>query len=152
MNSRAWFSAELRRSIPQLLVDHSPDGVGAVAIYTLSDPRDVRDIRYVGQTRAPESRYRQHVNKASPWLPDELPWWIKAPRDRPLHEWIRALHRDGGRFPFMTVVAWHAELRLARAAERALILDGLEQGLPLLNFEAEVARRRPQQLSLLPRV
>ncbi len=78
----------------------------ARSLSTLSDPRDLRDVRYVGQTRSPGSRYCQHVNKASPWLPDEMPWWVKAPKDRPLHDWVRQLYRDGARLPFMIIVAW----------------------------------------------
>jgi hypothetical protein len=136
--TRAQFSAQLRRCIPSLLVDLSLDA-GEVAVYTLSDPRDVRDFRYVGQTRSPASRYRQHVNKASPWLPDEMPWWIKAPRERPLHEWIRALYRDGGRLPIMMIAAWHASTPDARAAERLLIDQSHKQGLRLFNVEAQRA-------------
>jgi hypothetical protein len=35
------------------IYDDSNTQPGSVAIYTLSDPRDIRDVRYVGQTRAP---------------------------------------------------------------------------------------------------
>jgi hypothetical protein len=40
---------------------HVPDGgaTGAVAIYTLADPRDARTARYVGQTRDPRRRFAQ---------------------------------------------------------------------------------------------
>src|SRR3954466_15319932 len=62
------------------------------AIYTLSDPRAIRDVRYVGQTRAPTRRLWQHVNTARPWQPDEVPWWFKSPELRPLYEWIRQLY------------------------------------------------------------
>jgi hypothetical protein len=147
--SRAQFSAALRRQIPFLLMDHSKAAAGAVATYTLSDPRDVSDIRYIGQTGSPVSRYRQHVNKASPWLPDDMPWWVKAPKNRPLHEWIRELHADGGRFPVMVIVEWHAGVPAARAAERALIIQCIAQGQRILNVEAEIARRRPMQYDLL---
>lgn len=142
MITRAGFSLQVRRRLPLMLMDDCSDVAGDFAVYTLSDPRDVRDVRYVGQTRAPPSRYRQHVNKACPWLPDDMPWWFKAPKDRPLHEWIRALHRDGGRLPVMIIVSRCTELRAARAAERALIFQCLEQGLPIFNFEAQLALRQ----------
>jgi hypothetical protein len=140
--TRAQFANQLHRSLTLLIMDDCCDVEGAVAVYTLSDPRDVRDVRYVGQTRSPRSRYRQHVNKASPWLPDEVPWWFKAPKDRPLHEWIRELHRDGARLPVMIVSGWHQDISTARAAERALIYQCLEQGLRILNVEARIAQRR----------
>jgi hypothetical protein len=140
--TRAQFAAQLRRRLPLLLLDECCHAVGEVAVYTLSDPRDVRDVRYVGQTRSPRSRYRQHVNKASPWLPDEVPWWFKAPKDRPLHEWIRALHRDDARLPVMIICGWYPDISAARAAERALIFLCLEQGLRILNIEAQIAQRR----------
>jgi hypothetical protein len=139
--SRTRFSVDLRRRTPLLLIDDCFDVAGEVVVYTLSDPRDVRDVRYVGQTRSPRSRYRQHVNKASPWLPDEMPWWIKAPKDRPLHEWIRALHRDGGRLPVMIIVEKHPDICAARAAERAWIHRCLAQGLQIFNVEAQIAER-----------
>ena len=142
MITRAQFALQLRRRLPLLLMDECAGAEGAVAVYTLSDPRDVRDVRYVGQTRSPPGRYRQHINKAGPWLPDEVPWWFKAPKDRPLHEWIRELHRDGARLPLMIVCGWHPDIRAARAAERALIYLCLEQGLPILNVEAQIALRR----------
>jgi hypothetical protein len=39
------------------LYDESGVGRNKVAIYCLSDPRNIRDIRYIGQTRAPPSRF-----------------------------------------------------------------------------------------------
>ncbi|MEO6368420.1 MAG: hypothetical protein ABIP38_10565 [Steroidobacteraceae bacterium] len=94
------------------IVDHSPasesesQSESDSAIYTLSDPRDLQLVRYVGQTRAPRTRYLQHVSAARLWMPDELPWWIKSPRTRPLYHWIRDLYRDESRLPVMVVVAW----------------------------------------------
>jgi hypothetical protein len=64
------------------------------AVYTLSDPRALRDVRYVGQTRSPTRRLGQHINTARLWLSDEVPWWFKSPELRPLYEWIRQLHSD----------------------------------------------------------
>jgi hypothetical protein len=139
--TRTQFAIQLRRRLPLLLMEDCSQA-GEVAVYTLSDPRDVRDVRYVGQTRSPHSRYRQHVNKASPWLPDDVPWWFKAPKDRPLHEWIRNLHREGARLPVMIICSRHPDIAAARAAERALIFQCLEQGLPILNVEAQLALRK----------
>ena len=120
--------------------DVAPDGV---AIYTLSDPRDVREVRYVGQTRAPQRRYSQHVNAARLWLSDETPWWYKAPPDqRPLHDWIRTLHRDDYRLPVMIITARVASVSAARQMERALILHYLGQRAFLLNVEAEILGRQ----------
>ena len=109
---------------------------GATAIYTLADPRDVRCARYVGQTRDPQRRFAQHVRTARLWLPDEIPWWVRSPRYRPLYEWIRALHRDEGRLPFMWVTEWLDPGADALVAERAAIMRLLAAGAVLLNAEA----------------
>ena len=85
---------------------HGADGgaAGWTAVYTLADPRDLRCARYVGQTRDPRRRFIQHVHTARLWLPDDdTPWWVRSPKHRPLYTWIRALHGDGGRLPFMWV-------------------------------------------------
>jgi hypothetical protein len=103
-------------------------------------------VRYVGQTSAPKRRFLQHLNSARLWLPDELPWWVKSPRLRPLYAWIRELYRDGRRLPTMIVRECLKTDARVRSAERALICDYLAQRLPLLNYEAEVLER---QLRLL---
>ncbi len=122
------------------IIDQTDGASGDVAIYALSDPRDVQAARYVGQTRNPASRFTQHVNMARLWLPDELPWWIERPELRPLYTWIRALYGDGGRLPVMFVVGWTTSL-LARSDERRFIASYLTGGLPLLNFEAGTRSR-----------
>jgi hypothetical protein len=109
---------------------------GWTAIYTLADPRDVRRPRYVGQTRDPRRRYVQHVRTARLWLPDETPWWVRSPKHRPLYSWIRALHRDGARLPFMWVAEWLQPSMDPLAAERAAIMRLLAQDAELLNAEA----------------
>lgn len=119
---------------------------GGTAIYTLTDPRDVRGVRYVGQTLDPRRRFAQHVRTARLELPDDVPWYVASPKHRPLYEWIRALHRDGGRLPFMWVVEWLDADANARAAERAAIVRWLAEGAALLNVEA---RRSGAQLPLL---
>ncbi len=114
-----------------------------MAIYTLADPRDVRDVRYVGQSRAPSRRYAQHLNAARLWLPDEVPWWYKAPPGlRPLHDWIRDLHRDDYRLPVMLINARVATTAAARHSERALIHHYLSQNATLLNVESEILGRQ----------
>jgi hypothetical protein len=122
------------------IVDHSDTQAGQVAVYTLSDPRDLRLVRYVGQTTSPRKRYLQHVGAAKLWLPDELPWWIKSPRNRPLHEWIRDLYRDECRLPMMAVVAW-TQPQHALTEERRHILELLGYQLPLLNRESALSRK-----------
>jgi hypothetical protein len=126
--------------------DAGGGAAGATAIYTLADPRDVRCARYVGQTRDPQRRFAQHVRTARLWLPDEVPWWVRSPKHRPLYEWIRALHRDEGRLPFMWVTEWLAPEADARVAERAAIMRLLAAGAVLLNAEA---RALGAQLTLL---
>lgn len=124
------------------IYDDSSTQPGGLAIYTLSDPRDIRDVRYVGQTRVPRRRFLQHLNHAQLWLPDELPWWVKQPKLRPLYAWVRELYRDQYRLPVMVITAWAATLREARAAERARISACLANQLPLLNVETEILRGR----------
>ena len=115
---------------------------GATAVYTLADPRDARCPRYVGQTRDPRRRFAQHLRTARLWLPDELPWWVRSPKHRPLYEWIRALYRDDARLPFMWVAEWVEPGGDPRVAERAAIVRLLAEGAALLNFEA--CTRGPQ--------
>jgi hypothetical protein len=141
---------QLQRSIAAAALALVHDECGAIAggtaIYTLADPRDVRTPRYVGQTRAPRRRFAQHVRTARLELPDETPWWVKSPKHRPLYEWIRGLHRDEGRLPFMWVVEWLEPGADARTAERAAIIRLLADGAALLNAEA---RTLGAQLPLL---
>lgn len=136
----------VRQRAAQLLIDESANAREGTAIYALTDPRDVRTPRYIGQTRSPQRRLLQHISQARLWLPDERPWWIKEPRLRPLYDWLRELHRDEGRLPAMVVSEWVPEGTSARAIERARIHDGLARGWPLLNYEREVLGR---QLALL---
>ena len=114
-------------------------------MYALADPRDLRAIRYVGQTTAPRRRLLQHLNTARLWLPDEVPWWIRKPELRPLYTWLRELYADESRLPAMIVVDWVPAER-ARLAERERILEGLRIGHALLNVEGERGR---SQLPLL---
>ena len=139
------------------------DGRGVrhgTAIYTLSDPRDTQCPRYVGRTRDPRRRFAQHVQMARLDLPDdadmdvrgratqgavaETPWWVRSPKHRPLYAWIRELHRDGGRLPFMWVEEWVEPGVDALVAERAAIMRLLARGAALLNVEArQLGAQRP---------
>lgn len=145
MATKAELAAALRSRISSHLVDLSGTEPDECAIYTLSDPRDLRAVRYVGQTRSPRRRYSQHVYTARLWLPDSLPWWIKRPELRPLYDWIRQLHRDEGRLPVMGVIAWSRAAE-ALAEERKYICQHLAQNSELLNREAEAGK---QQLLLI---
>jgi len=114
------------------LYDESGVAPAGTAIYSLADPREVRVSRYIGQTAHPPRRLLQHLRTARLWLPDETPWWVRAPRLRPLYHWIRELHREERRLPVMVVHAWVEEPE-AHLAEREHIGRCLEQQLPLLN-------------------
>jgi hypothetical protein len=130
----------LRRHTAMHLYDESGAVSEGLAIYTLSDPRDARDVKYVGQTRSPRRRFLQHLNHAQLWLPDERPWWIKQPKLRPLYTWIRALYREDCRLPVMIVTAWAPTVTAARLIERACIFEHLALKSPLLNVEVEILR------------
>jgi hypothetical protein len=123
---------ELRRRLPLHMYDESGATPAGTAIYSLADPREVRVSRYIGQTAQPSRRLMQHLRAARLWLPDETPWWIKAPQLRPLYRWIRELYGEEGRLPVMIVHAW-IEAELAQLAERDHIRACLERQLPLLN-------------------
>ena len=134
--TKTQLARRIRRHIEVELYDASGTSPGGIAIYTLCDPRDLRGIRYVGQTGAPRQRFAQHLNTARLWLPDERPWWIPSPKLRPLYAWIRALYRDEERLPTLVISAW-VDTASARVSERTRIFECLAQGLPLLNIERE---------------
>jgi hypothetical protein len=136
--SKPQLQRHIRSRLPSLLYDESRASGLGTAIYTLADPRDAREVRYVGQTTSPRRRFLQHVNTARLWLPDELPWWVASPRLRPLYTWIRALYREDGRLPVMIVSHWVQTTREARLAERNWIFQCLEERYPLLNVESEL--------------
>lgn len=126
----------VRARVAAHVYDEGREASGSAAIYTLSDPRDVAAVRYVGQTLAPRRRFLQHVGAARLWLPDETPWWIRSPKYRPLYTWIRDLYKEDERLPVMVVRA-RVDEPSARAAERALIGECLVGRCALLNVEAE---------------
>jgi hypothetical protein len=131
----------VRARLAGQLYDDTAAPPRGIAIYSLSDPRDIGALRYIGQTDAPRRRLLQHLSTARLWLPDETPWWIRAPKLRPLYGWIRELFREEGRLPVMVVRAWveHAQ---AREAERGQIHAFLEQQASLLNYQAQLTPRR----------
>jgi len=137
--------AEILRSIRKrcdaYIVDATGREPGEAAIYALADPRDVELVRYIGQTRSPRSRYLQHMNAARLWLPNEMPWWVKVPDQRPLYHWIRALYADETRMPLMMIVAW-TEAISARDEEGRHIREYLRHQKPLLNRETEIFHRK----------
>jgi hypothetical protein len=134
----------VRRHVRAELYDDSGDAARGIAIYTLSDPRAIREVRYVGQTRSPARRFAQHLNTARLWLPDELPWWVESPKLRPLYTWIRELYADGRRMPVMVITAWTGSVGEARVLERARIMQCLESRLEILNVEREILGRQGQ--------
>jgi hypothetical protein len=140
--SKAQLHRRFRDHVATQLYDESSADPQGLAIYTLADPRDLRHVRYVGQTGSPRRRFLQHLNHAQLWLPDELPWWIKQPKLRPLYMWVRALFRDDCRLPVMMVSSWTTTIAEARAAERARIFQCLSNSLPLLNVETEILQAR----------
>jgi hypothetical protein len=140
--TKSQLALHIRSHIAVQLYDGSGAAPNGIAIYSLSDPRDVRRLRYVGQTMLPSRRFRQHLNTARLWLPDERPWWVKSPKLRPLYDWIRDLYRDELRLPTMVISTWVDSLAAARLAERAQIYESLAKRLPLLNVETEILGRQ----------
>ncbi|MEO8315589.1 MAG: GIY-YIG nuclease family protein [Pseudomonadota bacterium] len=130
----------IRRSCSLHILDVTDAEPSEAAIYALADPRDLELVRYIGQTRAPRSRFLQHMNEARLWLPDELPWWIKSPHLRPLYLWIRELYAEQ-RLPLMMIVAW-TQCDLARQEEGRHIREYLRHQKPLLNRETESFLRK----------
>jgi hypothetical protein len=142
IDAKARVGRQFHRHIGMHLYDDSGVLARGTAVYFLSDPRDVREVRYVGQTNVPRRRFLQHLNTAKLWLPDETPWWVKSPKMRPLYGWIRELYRDECRLPVMVVCAWVETVADARLAERSRIYECLEKRLQLLNVESEILGRQ----------
>jgi hypothetical protein len=142
MLTKPQLARHIRRHISVQLYDESGVPPNGIAIYSLSDPRDLRRLHYVGQTKLPSRRFLQHLNTARLWLPEDRPWWVKSPNLRPLYVWIRNLYRDEHRLPTMVISAWVDGLGDARLAERSRIYDCLARQLPLLNVETEILGRQ----------
>jgi len=140
---------ELRRQLHRHLFDESGVTAAGTAIYSLADPREARATRYIGQTARPSRRLMQHLRTARLWLPDETPWWIKAPQLLPLYHWIRDLYCQERRLPVMIVHAW-VDAEHARLAERDHIRTCLEREQPLLNVAICQIARLSGQDSLSP--
>jgi len=133
--TKAQIMRRVRAQRAELIHDESGCEPLGFAVYTLSDPRAIREVRYVGQTRSPVLRFGQHINTARLWLPDEVPWWFKSPELRPLYEWIRQLHGDECRLPVMVIAEWVPTLAEARAREREHIYEHLRARQSLFNVE-----------------
>lgn len=145
--TQAQLRRHFRRHVEHELYDESDHCVsGGIAIYSLSDPSELRRLRYIGQTSSPRRRLLQHLTASRLWVPAERPWWIRDPKLRPLYEWIRTLYRAESRLPTMIVWEWSDSPSSARLAERARICEGLSRALPLLNVEAERAASQRQLL------
>jgi hypothetical protein len=129
---KALFTREVRHRASVHVCDESGAEAVGIAIYALSDPRSVRETRYIGQTAHPRRRWLQHLGTARLWLPDETPWWVSQPKLRPLYRWIRELYAQQERLPFMLICTW-VDAAEGRLAERAWIRACLERQLPLLN-------------------
>jgi hypothetical protein len=140
--TRAELGRRFRSHVDAQICDDSGCPARGSAIYSLSDPRDLRQLRYVGQSSAPRRRFLQHLNNAMLWMPDELPWWVKSPKLRPLSAWIRTLYQDELRLPVMVISTWVETAAEARRAERARIYECLVSRLPLLNVETEILGRQ----------
>lgn len=143
MLSRTELARRVARHVRGELYDDSGDEPMGTAIYSLSDPINLRVTRYIGQSAAPRRRFLQHLATARLWMPDERPWWVAQPKLRPLYEWVRDMHFASDRLPTMVIHHW-VDSRRARVIERARILESLAQELPLLNVEQELlGRQRP---------
>lgn len=140
--NRIQVGQKVRRHVHDQLYDEIGMSAHGIAIYTMSDPRSIRDVRYVGRTSSPARRFLQHLNTAKLWLPDDVPWWVKSPKLRPLYTWIRELYADEHRLPVMVVSAWVDSVKEARIAERAQIVECLRERLRLLNIEGEIFGRQ----------
>lgn len=132
--SQAQLTRYIRSRLSAQLYDDSGDSPEGIAIYSLSDPRDLRRIRYIGQSAAPRRRLLQHLSTARLWLPDQTPWWVTSPKLRPLYRWIRELYQEEERLPVMMICSW-VETAAARLAEQERIRACLAKELPLLNIE-----------------
>jgi hypothetical protein len=143
-HSKTAIGLRMRRHIRAELHDDSGERARGIAIYTLSDPRSIREVRYVGQTKSPARRFAQHLNTARLWLPEEVPWWVESPKLRPLYTWIRELYADDRRLPVMVIAAWAGSIAEARVLERARIMECLEGRLEILNVEREILGRQRQ--------
>jgi hypothetical protein len=132
----------LRHYVNAQIYDESGVPPAGTAIYSLSDPRHIREVRYVGQTGQPRRRFLQHLNTARLWLPDEIPWWVQSPKLRPLYRWIRDLYQDQERLPVMVLSEWTATVTDARIAERRRIFECFAKRLELLNVEQEILGRQ----------
>jgi hypothetical protein len=134
-------SKSIRSRCAAHILEVSDSAPNEAAIYALADPRDIEQVRYIGQTRSPRARLLQHMAEARPSLPDESPWWVKSPHLRPLYTWIRELYAQEQRLPLMMLVAWTSAPE-ARQEEGTYIREYLRNQIPLLNWETDVFQHK----------
>jgi hypothetical protein len=149
--SKAQLARHIRKHVASQLYDESVQDPEGTAIYELADPREIRRVRYVGQTSGPSRRFLQHLTAARLWLPEERPWWVKSPKLLPLYTWIRELYRDEFRLPTMVITRWAATSTEARLAERHRIYECLAKQLPLLNIESQTLGQQIPLTLQMPR-
>jgi hypothetical protein len=64
MLTKAELTRRVRRHAMHEIYDESGCGPLMFAVYSLADPRELRQIRYIGQTSSPRRRLLQHLNAA----------------------------------------------------------------------------------------
>jgi hypothetical protein len=89
-------------------------------IYKLIDPRD-DSIRYIGQTRRPAQRLRDHINSSARYV-------------GPFGEWLRELKADNLK-PIMKRIKFVERDWYPQSEERVEIEKHLKLGHPLLNTD-----------------
>ena len=152
--NRIQVGQKVRRHIREQLYHEIGMSAHGIAIYTLSDPRSIRDVRYVGQTSSPARRFLQHLNTAKLWLPDDVPWWVKSPKLRPLYTWIRELYTDEHRLPVMVVSACvdSVKRRESPSGRRLSNVYGNGCGCSTLKGRSSVGRFRSSKRAVAPTV
>jgi hypothetical protein len=139
--TRAELRRRFRNHVDAQLYDDSGFAARGAAICSLSDPRDIRRVRYVGQTSAPRRRFLQHLNTAMLWMPDEAPWWVKSRTST-------AQCMDQATLPRRASSGGHGNYRMGgqcfsgQVTECARIYQCLERRLRLLNVETEILGRQ----------
>lgn len=107
-----------KRGRPILDCTTGPEGRPLHAIYLLIDVH-TNEVRYVGKTLYPQSRYAEHIR-------------AKSRSAYPVSQWARSLAAEGSA-PRMAIVEWTADWD---QAERKWIAVLRAEGHPLLNIAA----------------
>jgi predicted GIY-YIG superfamily endonuclease len=109
---------------------------GQYAIYALIDPTD-QLVYYVGQTQYPKRRFAQHM--------------LEQSRQGAKAEWLRGLIEKRQQ-PLMQILEIVGDEKIALAREREWIYRYIEQGMPLVNAEAqwEAIQQRRSEQAIIP--